>query len=129
MKEDNPFRFVSDVQKDKKYIMLTEQDEKEYNSFLTNRALSMHIDSILHTEIIGRYPDIPNKWAYDYYFHSLRQMKRPFQKWPKKVKDEDLEIIMEYYQISRVKAEYYQELLSNEQITKIKEDMEKGGFE
>ena len=56
-------------------------------------------------------------------------MKRPFQKWPKKVKDEDLEIIMEYYQISRVKAEYYQELLSDEQITKIKEDMEKGGFE
>lgn len=123
----NPFRFANDILKDKKYIMNTEQDEKDYNPFLINRALSYHIDCILYAEQMAMRRDIPNKWAYDYYFHAIRPMKRRFMKWPKKEKDEMTQLLMQYYNVNRRRAEEYQNLLTESQIASIKEDMEKGG--
>ncbi len=125
---ENPFRFVNDILQDKKYIMTSEEEEKGYNPFLINRSLSMHIDCILHVAEIAKYSDIPNKWAFDYYFNAIRKAKRRFQKWPKKVTDEDLEVIQEYYRCNRQIAEDYLTILKPEDLDSIRKDMEKGGI-
>ena len=108
--------------------MHTEQDEKEYPSFLINRALSMHVDSVLFAEQIAKFRDIPSKWAYDYYFYSIRSMKRGYSKWPKKEENEITEALMQYYQVNRRNAENYQKILTEKQINSILQDMEKGGI-
>lgn len=128
MADNNPFRFLTSIQESKEYLMNTEQDEKEYNSFLMARGLSYYIDSILYVNEISLYPDIPNKFHYDYLFHSIRKMKRKYSKWPKKIKDEELRMIMEFYQVNRRKAEDYQLLLTDEQLKDIEISMEKGGI-
>jgi len=127
-KANNPFRFVKDILREKKYILNTEQDEKDYIPFLINRSLSYHIDCILYVEQIASRPTIPNKWAYDYYFHAIRAKYRPFQEWIKKETNDVTEMLMEYYQVNRRRAEEYQQLLNKEQIDLIKEDMEQGGY-
>jgi len=128
MAENNPFRFLTSIQESKEYLMNTDQDEKEYNSFLIARGLSYHIDCVLFINEISKYPDIPNKFHYDYLFHSIRKMKRKYSKWPKKIKDEELQMIMEFYKVNRKRAEEYQMLLTEDAIKEIEASMEIGGI-
>lgn len=124
---DDAFRFVNSILETKKYVMHTDMDEKDYQPFITNRALSQHIDSIMYANEINQYSNLSNKMQYDYYFHAIRKMKRKFAKWPKKVKDDGVDLVMEYFQISRQKAEEYMMVLSNEDLDKIQDSMVKGG--
>lgn len=128
MAEDNPFRFANSILFTKEYLMNSEEDERSYVPFLINRALSYHLDCIFYVYEIAKQPNMPNKWAYDYYFHSIKKMKRKFTKWPKKEKDETVQLLMQYYQVNRKRAEEYKALLDNAQIVLIMNEMEKGGI-
>lgn len=124
----DPFRFINSILKTKEYQMETQYDEKEYSSIFTNIALSQHIDTILHANELNQlYQILSPKMHYDYLFHSIRQMKRPFRKWAKK-KDEDetIAILMEYYQVNKIRAKEYLNLLNKEELESILIDSEKG---
>ena len=100
--------------------------EKSYEPFLTNRALSYHIDCVPYANEMNRYPDLDKLLQFDFFINTLRPMKR-FAKWVKPVQNEDLEAVMEYYSYSRVKAETVLSVLTQDQIELIKEKLIKGG--
>lgn len=60
--------------------------------------------------------------------NTIRSRKRPFAKWVKPVKSEDLECIKTYYGFSESKAREALNLLSDEQIKQIKEKTDIGGL-
>jgi hypothetical protein len=54
-------------------------------------------------------------------------MKRKFQPWQKPEKEEDLNVVKEYFGYSNEKAKSALRLLTKEQLSSIKEKLEKGG--
>lgn len=126
---NNPFfDCIGSILTTKKYWMETPYEERQYNAIGMNIAMSQHIDAILHANELNQlYQVLSPKMHYDYLFHSIRQMKRPFRKWAKK-KDEDetIAILMEYYQVNKIRAKEYLNLLNKEELESILIDSEKG---
>jgi hypothetical protein len=103
------------------------EDEKDYNAFLVNRALSYHIDCILYANQMNMNSKIDNKLQFHYFLNTIRPMKRKFQAWQKTEKAEDLNIVKEYFCYSNEKAKSALRILNKQQISSIKEKLEKGG--
>lgn len=103
------------------------EDEKDYNAFIVNRALSYHIDCILYANQMNMHPNIDSKLQYHYFLNTIRPMKRKFQAWQKKDNIKDLEYIKEYFGYSNEKAKSALKILSEKDISYIKEKLEKGG--
>jgi hypothetical protein len=65
---------------------------------------------------------------YDFLLNTIRSQKRPFAKWVKSEKSEDIECIKTIYGFSDTKAREALRLLSNEQIQQLKEQADTGGL-
>lgn len=107
--------------------ILSIDEEKEYNPFIVNKALSHHMDVLFYVNQMNSNPHIDKKLQYDYLFHSIRGYKRPYQKWIKYIEDSDIKYIKEYYGYSSQKAQQVKHLLSKQDIEYIKEKIDKGG--
>ena len=110
----------------KEYALLTEQDEKSYSSFMVNRALSFHRDTVLIANEMNKYPNLDNKLKYDFLLNIVRAQKRSYSKWHKKAQSSDLDAVKEYYGYSDAKAEEALKILTDAQIHEIKEQLFKG---
>jgi len=121
----NPFDFVNSITYSKQDIM-NDINEKEYAPFLVNRSLSYHQDTLLYANEMNSRFDISHKLQYHYLLNSIRKRKR-FAKWSKPELADDLKIVMEYYLVSREKAEEYLTILSKKDIGILKTRMNKGG--
>lgn len=117
---------IPSILQTKQYALLTEQDEKAYSSFMVNRALSFHRDTVLFANEMNRYTSLDNKLKYDFLINIVRASKRPYSKWHKKAKDSDLELVKEYYGYSDAKASEALKILSDDQIAAIKKQLYKG---
>ena len=122
----NPFEFTTAINYSKKNIMIDDITEKAYNPFLVNRSLSYHQDCILYANEMNRRFDISHKLQYHYLLNTIRKRKR-FAKWSKPELIDDLNIVMDYYSISREKAEEYLSILNKSAIETLKKRMKKGG--
>lgn len=122
---DNPFEFINSISYKKNNLLKDGYSEKDYPSFLVNKGLSLYADTILYANEINRRPWIDNKLAYDYYLNSIRPRKR-YSKWFKKTKNEDLELLKEYYKCSESKALEYLNILSETQLEKLRKRLTKG---
>jgi hypothetical protein len=100
--------------------------EKTYTPFLTNKAFSQYVDTILYANEMNMRSQLDNQLAFDYYLNSIRPQKR-FAKWAKKSTSDDLEVVKDYYQYNYEKAEHALSLLSKEQLIELKKRLEKGG--
>lgn len=105
-----------------------EDDEGSYVPFIINRALSFHHDCVLSANEMNLVPHIPKSMQYQYHLNKIRAWKRPFQKWQKLEKNDDLDLIKEKYAYSNDKARAALEILSKEQVETIRNEMDKGGF-
>lgn len=103
-------------------------DEKDYVPYVVNKALSFHYDCIAYANQMNMYPNLDNSMQFHYMINSVRAWKRPFQKWQKLEKDENLELVKEYYGYSNDKAKAALELLTEDQIVMIKKKLYKGGI-
>ena len=124
----SPFDFVTDILQGKKNLIVDESTEAEYVPFLTNKALSYHKDCVFYANEINRRHFLDKKLQYDYLLNTVRSKKRPFNKWVKAEKSEDLACIKTYYGLSDAKAREALKLLSEEQIQKLKEKTDTGGL-
>ena len=100
--------------------------EKEYSSFLTNRALSYFNDTIGYANEMNVRHYADNLLQFEYLLNIVRVKKR-FSKWVKKENDRDLSLVKEYYGYSNTKALQVLSILTPEQIKFIKGKLEKGG--
>ena len=121
----NPFDFVKSITYTKKDIM-HDLNESEYEPFLVNRGLSYYQDCILYANEMNRRFELEVRLQYHYLLNTIRKRKR-FAKWQKPLKIDDLKIVMEYYQVSRAKAEEYLNILSENNIAVLRKKMNKGG--
>lgn len=112
-------------------ILQTKKDvletEKDYVPFLVNRSLSYHMDCILYVNQMNMNGGLPQKLQYQYLLNTVRPMKRKYAQWQKASVVKDLECVKEYFGYSDEKAKEALRILSDEDITLIKEKIEKGG--
>lgn len=103
------------------------ENEADYKPFVINRALSFYYDCVLQANEMNQYPNLPNRLQYDYLRNNIRGYKRKWQPWMKKDKEDDINIIREYYGYSYEKAKDTLSLLSKTQLQEIKKRLDKGG--
>ncbi len=121
----NPFEFSNSITYTKQDIM-NDLNEKEYAPFLVNRSLSYHQDCILYANEMNSRFDVSHRLQYHYLLNTIRKRKR-FAKWSKPELIDDLKIVMDYYSVSREKAEEYLTILTKSSIEVLKRRMKKGG--
>jgi len=122
----NHFDYLNSINLTKKDIMIDDDCEKAYNSFMVNRGLSYFQDTIIIANEMNRHHQIDNKLQYQFLINMIRKRKR-FSKWAKAQKESDIDAVKEYYGYSNEKARQALTLLSPDQITIIKNKVSKGG--
>ncbi len=110
----------------KQHCLHTEQDERQYPHFVVGRALSQFADCVFYANAVNYYPNLDNRLKYDFLLNTVKPYRRPFQKWAKKVEPIDLEVVKEYYGYSDAKALDALKVLTDEQISHLKKELEKG---
>ena len=124
----SPFDFVKEILQGKKQLIVDDLTEKEYAPFLVNRSLSYHKDCVMYANEMNRRHFIDKKLQNDFLLNTVRPQKRPFAKWVKAEKSDDLECIKQIYGFSDSKAREALKLLSKEQIQQLKEQTQTGGL-
>jgi hypothetical protein len=123
----NPFDYVNQILYGKKDLIVDELTEKDYIPFLINRSLSYHKDCIIYANEMNRRHFLDKKLQNHFLINTIRSHKRPFAKWVKSEKSEDIECVKLIYGLSDSKAREALRLLSDEQIQKLKEKTNTGG--
>jgi hypothetical protein len=124
----SPFDYVKEILQGKKQLIVDELTEKEYNPFIVNRSLSYHKDCVLYANEMNKRHFIDKKCQFDFFINTVRSQKRPFAKWIKSEKSDDIECIKTIYGFSDTKAREALSLLSKEQIQELKEQTKIGGL-
>ena len=124
----NPFDYVNAILQNKKELIVDDVTEKAYVPFMVNRSLSYHYDCIAYANEMNRRHFLDKKLQNDFLLNTVRSRKRPFAKWVKTEKSEDIECIKQVYGLSDSKAREALRLLSEEQIQKLKEQTFTGGL-
>ena len=122
----NHFDYLNSINLTKQDIMIDDDCEKAYNSFMVNRGLSYFPDTIIIANEMNRHHQADNKLQYQFLINMIRKRKR-FSKWAKAQKESDIDAVKEYYGYSNEKARQALTLLSPDQITIIKNKVSKGG--
>jgi len=123
----NPFDYVNAILQNKKQIIVDELTEKDYVPFIVNRSLSYHSDCVMYANEVNRRHFLDKKLQNDFLLNTVRSRKRPFAKWVKSEKSEDIECVKLVYGLSDSKAREALRLLSDDQIQQLKEKTETGG--
>ena len=95
--------------------------QKTYAPFMVNRALSYHQDTLYYANEMNLLWELDKKPQIDFYLNTIRPRKRAFVKWAKKVKEDDLQVVKMYYGYSDRRALEVLKILTDDQITEIKE--------
>lgn len=124
----SPFDYVNSVSYTKEDLIASgSHSENDYNPYLTNRALSYHVDAVLFSNEMNQRPFLDKRLQYDFYLNGLRKNKR-YSKWLKPEVVEEISLIATFYRLSYPKAKEFVGVLTAEQLQKIKEDLEVLGF-
>jgi hypothetical protein len=124
----NPFEYVNQILQGKKQLIIDEATEEAYVPFLTNRSLSQHKDCVLFANEMNQRHNLDKKMQNDFLLNTVRSVKRPFAKWAKSEKNNDIECIKLVYGLSDSKALDVLRLLTKEQLQQLKEETLTGGL-
>ena len=122
-----PFDFLNAINDNKKDLFQDPQASKDYTPFMINRGLSFFPDTVLYANEMNMHPNLGGIMQYHYYLKSIRKYNRPFQKWQKLTRSDDMSLVKEYYGYSNEKAKDALLILTKEQIAEIKKSLYKGG--
>lgn len=129
-KEFGPFDFITAVS-DTKINLVRNSDNPEataklYNSFLTNRALSYHVSSIMDANVMNQCHQLPPLLQFEFLLNTVRREKR-FSKWHKAEKDETLDMLAAHYECSLKRAIEIRSILPPDQVEAIRNLRKTGG--
>jgi len=122
----NHFDYLKAINDTKDDIMIGEEAEKSYNSFMVNRGLSYFYDTAVLANVMNQYHHVGKKLQFHFFINTIRKRKR-FSKWNKPETHSDIEVIKEYYGYNNTRAREVLSLLSPEKIKIIKEKVSRGG--
>ena len=120
--------YLNSINYTKEALMDTEDEqwEKKYPPFIVNKCLAPFQDTIMLVNEVNQLHHLDKKLQYDFLLNSLRTRKR-FAPWVKATKLENLEYVKEFYGYNNEKAKVALDILTDEQISAIKQKMNKGG--
>jgi hypothetical protein len=122
-----PFDFVKEILTGNNNSFYNDDTKDGYNSFIINRSLTSHVDTILYANEMNMRPNMDNKMAFDFYKNTIRSKRRPFVKWLSRDKNDDIKCVKEYYKYSTAKALETIKLLSEDELNYIKRQIDPGG--
>jgi hypothetical protein len=124
----SPFDFINAINLTKKDLFSEDpMAKKDYTPFIINRGLSYFPDTVLYANEMNRNAGIPEDWQFFFLLNSISKKKR-FSKWHKKdAETESLRLVKEYFGYSDAKANEALSILTEDQLTMIKEKLYKGG--
>ena len=126
----NPFEYVTQINTGKKNPMRGSEDdalaEKEYNPFLTNRALSYHYDTIEFANDMNINYHLDKRPQFEYLLNSVRKGKR-HKPWFKNEPSEIINAICSVYGCNKSVANQYLKILTNDHLKAILKTRETGG--
>ena len=118
--------YLKTINYTKENLMLVDPlSESKYPPFIVNKSLSYFTDTVLHANEMNRYAHLDNRLQYDYYIHAVRKRKR-FSRWDKNEKSEKFDLLKEYYGCSDRKINEVMDLISDEELSTIKELVDTG---
>ena len=122
------FDYLNAINTTKKDLMKEDPlSVKDYVPFMINRGLSYFPDTIMYANEMNKYSSIPKDWQFAFYMHSIKPKKR-FSKWHKKDQNsDDLNLIMKVYGYSAQKAAEALEILTDAQLSSLRESYSTGG--
>ena len=123
----NPFQYANDLMRKKDYDGDCIRERKDYKLFFINRSLSYQPDLIHYANMMNENPMLETKAHYDFLHETVEKRKRPFRAWIKAKKLDDLAIVKEYYKYSNKKALESLNILTEDDINKLKQRLNKGG--
>jgi hypothetical protein len=92
------------------------EDPKDYNAFMVNRALSYQPDCIFYANELNMNYSLDKRLQYLLLLNSIRAKKRPFVKWIKPIKEENLQAVKTYFGYSDRRASEALTILTDEQV-------------
>ena len=101
--------------------------EQKYPPYVINRCLSHHVDSIMMANEVNMRHGLNKRLQFHFLLNSIRKRKRFGGKWTTTAKSKNLEYVKEYYGYSNEKAKQALSILNDDQITTIKNSLNKGG--
>ncbi len=118
--------YLKTINYTKENLMLVDPlSESKYPPFIVNKSLSYFTDTVLHANEMNRHAHLDNRLQYDYYVHAVRKRKR-FSRWDKNEKSEKFDLLKEYYGYSDRKINEVMDLISDEELSTIKELVDTG---
>ena len=129
-KEFGIFDFITAVS-DTKVDLIRNSENPEacaklYSPYMTNRALSYHVSSIIDANIMNECGHLEPQLQFDYLLNSVRKEKR-FSKWFKPESDADLDMLCTYFTCNKRRAMEYKSILTSNQLDQIRKSMSTGG--
>ena len=112
--------WIPSITQTKQNIVRDKLDEKSYDAFMINRALSLYQDCLFQANEMNRLSNLPKLMQYHYLLGQVRARKRPYVAWPKKMTDDNVKLIMRHLNYSRTKAIQVLSMYSDDQIDELK---------
>ena len=103
-----------------------EQWEKKYPAFIVNKCIAPFPDTIQLVNEMNINHHLDKKLQFDFLLNSIRPRKR-YTPWMKAKKLKNLEYVKEFYGYNNAKAKVALSILTDDQISAIKQKMNKGG--
>ena len=117
--------WLNSINLNKKNLFEEDPDAK-YPSYVVNRCMSGHIDTVLFANEMNLNHHLDSEMQYSFYLNSVRKRKR-FSPWLRKDEIKDLDSVKRYYGYSNEKAKQALRILTKEQLNFIKSKFETGG--
>ena len=102
-----------------------EQWEKKYPVFIVNKCIAPFPDTIQLVNEMNINHHLDKKLQFDFLLNSIRPRKR-YTPWMKAKKLKNLEYVKEFYGYNNAKAKVALSILTDDQISAIKQKMNKG---
>ena len=120
--------YLNAINHTKERLMDTEDEqwERKYPPYIVNKCVAPFQDTIMLVNEINQFHHLDKKLQFDFLINSLRPRKR-YTPWVKAMKLENLEYVKEFYGYDNEKAKVALDILDDEQISAIKQKMNKGG--
>ena len=120
--------YLNAINQTKENLMEDSFYEKKYPAWVVNHALYSFPDTILLVNEMNINNHLDNKLQFDFLLNSIRPRKR-FAPWLKTSKIKNLELVKEYFGYNDQKAKDALELLTDDDIDRIRSKLNKGGNE
>ena len=120
--------YLNAINVSKDSLLDTEDEmwEKKFYPFIINKCVAPFEDTVMLVNEINQLHHLDKKLQFDFLINSLRPRKR-YAPWLKAKKLKNLEYVKEFYGYNNEKAKVALDILDDEQISAIKEKLNKGG--